>query len=81
MFFSLFKVKANCFSLCIIDDCGDADVPLLEISLSVVHLKQKLTDIVTDDSHPERGSLECVLASDYYNRVLSGWEPILEPWK
>lgn len=30
---------------------------------------------------PVEGALECKLSSDYYNRVLSGWEPFLEQWK
>lgn len=82
-FIKTVEVKANGLSLCIIDDCGDADVPLLEISMSEVHLRQKLNVLSedVDEDHPERGSLECILASDYYNRLLSGWEPILEPWK
>lgn len=27
------------------------------------------------------GYLKGVFASDYYNRILSGWEPLIEPWK
>lgn len=27
------------------------------------------------------GRLRALLAADYYNRLLSGWEPVLEPWR
>jgi hypothetical protein len=27
-----------------------------------------------------RGSVEFALNIDYYNRLLSGWEPLVEPW-
>lgn len=75
-------MKADCISLCIIDDCGDADVPLLEVSLSQLNLRQSLKeDELNSFEMEKRGALECVLASDYYNRFLSGWEPIIEPWK
>ena len=35
---------------------------------------------VTFDDATE-GSLELVLAMEYYNRRLSGWEPTIEPWR
>lgn len=76
-------MKANCISICIIDDCGDSDVPLLELCFSDIQLYQLLPELnlnEPDPLHPQ-GSLHCTLASDYYNRVLSGWEPVLEPWK
>lgn len=27
------------------------------------------------------GRLGAVLSADYYNRTLSGWEPVIEPWR
>lgn len=75
------EVKANCISICIIDDCGDSDVPLLELSFSQLNLYQLLPEFDIKDPIYPQGSLECVLTSDYYNRVLSGWEPVIEPWK
>lgn len=78
---SAIEVKANCISICIIDDCGDSDVPLLELSFSELNLLQLLPEINLNDPINSEGSLECILASDYYNRVLSGWEPIIEPWR
>nr|XP_015839049.1 PREDICTED: vacuolar protein sorting-associated protein 13D isoform X1 [Tribolium castaneum] len=75
------EVKANCISICIIDDCGDSDVPLLELSFSQLNLHQLLPEFDINDPIYPQGTLECVLAGDYYNRVLSGWEPAIEPWK
>ncbi|KAI9588448.1 hypothetical protein GQX74_004293 [Glossina fuscipes] len=75
-------LNANCISVCIIDDCLDADVPLLEFSLSRLMITQKMH--IVDDSNLTKffdGELESVIASDYYNRRLSGWEPIIEPWE
>lgn len=76
-------MKAGCVSICIIDDCGDADVPLLEVSLAQLSLKQsmKSSEYNLEGNSGRHGALECFFASDYYNRVLSGWEPIIEPWK
>lgn len=69
-------VRATCFVLTVIDDCGDADVPLAELCLADLHLIQPLNN----KNNPE-ASLECKLSCDYYNRALSGWEPCVEPWK
>ncbi|KAJ9601170.1 hypothetical protein L9F63_000690, partial [Diploptera punctata] len=70
--FRTIEVKASHICVCVIDDCRDSDVPLLELSLSQLALEQELDGV---------GSAHCVLASDYYNRVLSGWEPFIEPWR
>jgi len=67
------EVKCNFLSLCVIDDCKDSDVPLLEIGVQTLELSQNCTD--------NCGSAECVLSGDYYNRALSGWEPFVEQWK
>lgn len=80
------QIKAGCISICIIDDCGDSDVPLVEFTLSRLILNQLLPEsIVASTKNNEQiypqGVLECVLTSDYYNRVLSGWEPFIEPWR
>lgn len=65
-----------------IDDCGDSDVPLLEISLVQVNLRQRVGEIVylEEVGSPVEGALECRFSADYYNRLLSGWEPIVEQW-
>ena len=33
------------------------------------------------DPWRRRGEATAVVASDYYNRHISAWEPILEPWR
>lgn len=94
-------IRANCISICVIDDCKDADVPLLEMSFSELEGRQELGSLTdyqnvvnsggSGRSGPlvpssfgsgyKAGFLKGVFASDYYNRVLSGWEPLIEPWK
>ncbi|KAK6626649.1 hypothetical protein RUM44_009125 [Polyplax serrata] len=70
--FDTIEVKLSCLSICVIDDCRDADVPLLELSMSQLSLKQEIEGA---------GSAKFLFTSDYYNRVLSGWEPFIEPWR
>ncbi|XP_037935876.1 vacuolar protein sorting-associated protein 13D [Teleopsis dalmanni] len=77
-------LNANRISICIIDDCMDADVPLLEFSMSRLKVKQKIAHKNPNESNNLvylEGNLETVIGSDYYNRRLSGWEPIIEPWE
>ncbi|CAH0702102.1 unnamed protein product [Spodoptera exigua] len=95
------QVAADCITLCVIDDCLDSDVPLLEVSLSDLHVDQDLRKIEESFEDPmlvstpagpggaivARGSgagggrLAALLTVDYYNRTLSGWEPVVEPWR
>lgn len=80
---STVEVRANRISICVIDDCKDADVPLLELSLTHLEMSQ---DVNFKDRSPltgniREGHLKTIFASDYFNRALSGWEPIVEPWK
>lgn len=77
---NFFQVKANRISVCIIDDCRDSDVPLLDISFSDLELRQVIPKLDVVNPRPSYAHLNCSLASNYYNRVLSGWEPIIEPW-
>ncbi|XP_053983789.1 intermembrane lipid transfer protein Vps13D isoform X2 [Hylaeus volcanicus] len=70
--FHTVDLQTSCARICIIDDCRDADVPLLEISLLDFSLRQ-------DCVGP--GLLSSTFSIDYYNRVLSGWEPFIEPWR
>ena len=71
---SSLQVRAGSISVCLIDDCRDSDVPLMEISLQSMHFFQKLAPNI-------QGSAMFTLMADYFNRKLSGWEPVLEPWK
>lgn len=59
----------------LIDDCKDIDVPLFEVKLT------KLNSLAKFDS--KLLFIECnyTLTCDYFNRALSGWEPIIEPWQ
>ena len=66
-------VSIDSFSVCIIDDCNDIDIPLADVQFK----KLKLNQIVSAPSH---GSVEFALNIDYYNRLLSDWEPLVEPW-
>lgn len=91
------ELRANCISISVIDDCKDADVPLLEVSFSGLEARQELSS--SSDHQPstlaalnaqsmgatsngfKAGYVKGIFASDYYNRALSGWEPIIEPWQ
>ncbi|XP_043215701.1 vacuolar protein sorting-associated protein 13D-like [Amphibalanus amphitrite] len=72
--FDLRKINlhTSSFSMCVIDDCGDADVPLVELCMN--HL-------LVSHSRDGAGEATCELSCDYYNRALSGWEPCIEPFK
>uniref|UniRef100_A0A182JQ44 UBA domain-containing protein n=1 Tax=Anopheles christyi TaxID=43041 RepID=A0A182JQ44_9DIPT len=97
------EMKSPCISICVIDDCRDADVPLVELSISKLDLRQELGQLhgtqlpdppSSDPSVPvavdalaatfsgyNAGRIAGLFAVDYYNRVLSGWEPMIESWK
>ncbi|KMQ93281.1 vacuolar protein sorting-associated protein 13d [Lasius niger] len=70
--FRAVELEASCIRICIIDDCRDADVPLLEITLADFSMR-KISQ--------QPGLLSAIFGVDYYNRVLSGWEPFVEPWQ
>ncbi|KAJ8723032.1 hypothetical protein PYW07_004212 [Mythimna separata] len=95
------QVAADCITLCVIDDCLDSDVPLLEVSLSDLQVEQDLRKVEDSFEDPMLvstpagpggaivpraagaggGRLASLLTIDYYNRTLSGWEPVVEPWR
>ncbi|KAL5964251.1 Vacuolar protein sorting-associated protein 13D [Taenia solium] len=60
------------FSLCLIDDCMDADVPLAEVTVSDISLTWSLTGWAV-------GRAMGKLTVKYYNRDLSALEPAIEP--
>ncbi|XP_015113187.1 vacuolar protein sorting-associated protein 13D isoform X1 [Diachasma alloeum] len=70
--FQAIEIETACLRICVIDDCRDADVPLAELVLMDFCLRQVLEG---------PGSMRATFGVDYYNRVLSGWEPFIEPWK
>lgn len=68
------QVIIGFLNLCLIDDSLDHDVPLFELSLtSLQAVNQTAVGI--------KGNAMTTLSLDYYNRNISAWEPILEPWK
>ena len=70
----LSQVHINSLSVCLIDDCINRDVPLLDFSLSNFLAEHMLRE-------EKRGRAKGNFAGDYYNRNISAWEPIIEPWK
>lgn len=79
-------VDASLISVFIIDDCMDADVPLLEVSLSkfLLNYTFKTKDPNPKESnvqHYSLGNIDTEAAVNYYNRRLSGWEPVAETWE
>ncbi|EDV24211.1 uncharacterized protein TRIADDRAFT_57473 [Trichoplax adhaerens] len=67
------KIRVPYLLVCVIDDCGDHDVPLFELSINDLTLSH---DMQSCNGSYFRGSL-CV---DYYNRSVSAWEPVIETW-
>jgi len=68
-----FEIKEGSISVCLIDDCLDADVPLLELLFTDINVLHKF--------RPQgQGHAKFRLHGDYYNRLLSGWEPFIENW-
>lgn len=68
------EVAIGNFNLCLIDDSLNHDVPLLELRLSQLHADHRL-------QATKEGSANCLLCIEYYNRSISSWEPIVEPWR
>ncbi|XP_078319654.1 intermembrane lipid transfer protein VPS13D-like [Crassostrea virginica] len=68
------KVNSEKVCICLIDDCGDSDVPLVEIAVQSIEFSHQF-----QPQHEGNGSF--VLSSDYYNRTISGWEPFVEHWR
>ena len=62
------EVRTGCVSLCVIDDCRDADVPLLELTASSLLLRQMIEPF----RKTGEGNITCQFAVEYYNRTLSG---------
>lgn len=87
------EIRAACIRFCLIDDCGDVDVPLAEVALSNLCATYDLSTsantipLTTSEETVETTqigrtvTIECTFALDYYNRVLGGWEPFVEQWR
>ncbi|KAH3833861.1 hypothetical protein DPMN_107177, partial [Dreissena polymorpha] len=66
------EIIMKTLSLCLIDDCQDADVPLFELNFNGLNVKYEPGN---------EGFAKFGISGDYYNRTLAGWEPFLEQWK
>ncbi|UJR35531.1 hypothetical protein I4U23_028285 [Adineta vaga] len=76
LFLNIHSIKFICeqISLCLIDDCLNANIPL--INLTFKSTKLLLTEYETYRFH----HADLQLNIDYYNRLLSGYEPFIELW-
>ena len=70
---SFHQVQISSLSLCLIDDCFNRDVPLLDFTLSDAQVHHYMQE-------PFNGQLHAKLMGEYYNRNISAWEPMVEPW-
>lgn len=70
---SIYHLEKHEFvSVCLIDDCIDADVPLFDIKLNNVTIDLELGI--------SRGTINALLSVEYYNTNSFGWTPIIESW-
>ncbi|KAK1801786.1 hypothetical protein P4O66_022429 [Electrophorus voltai] len=82
------EVKAESVCICFIDDCLDCDVPLAELTFSRKIRNLAMCDraarsglsVLQRIGSTQEGNASFTLSGDYYNRELSGWEPVIEPW-
>lgn len=73
---NIHSIKFLCeqISLNLIDDCLNANIPLLNINLTAI----KLNIIEYETYRFQQADFQ--LNIDYYNRLLSGYEPFIELW-
>lgn len=80
------NVSIGEFYFGLIDDCNEINIPLFDMHLNRFHLFQKLASSssfnpsINPGSIQKQGSAEFSLNLNYFNRFLSGWEPLVEPW-
>jgi vacuolar protein sorting-associated protein 13D len=76
LFLNIHSMKFSCeqISLCLIDDCLNANIPLLNLKLTLIKL-----NIIEYETYRFRQA-DFQLNIDYYNRLLSGYEPFIELW-
>ena len=70
----IIQVRLGSLSVCLIDDCVNRDVPLLDFSLVDFQAEHHLMTA-------KQGRARGVFAGDYYNRNISAWEPVVEQWR
>ena len=61
-------------SVCLIDDCVSRDVPLFDFTLAELRAEH---DLLVE----KKGRAQAVFSGEYYNRNISAWEPVIEPWR
>ena len=67
------KLSADVLRVCLIDDCAeDCDVPLTEMAVRHLAIRQDLSDVMTSSYKElllgQMGSATFNLSGDYYNR-------------
>jgi len=68
-------VDVDAMSFKIINDCGQLNVPLVE--LTVYPFKGNLREWFTPNG---AGETKISLGANFYNNKLSVWEPLIEKW-
>ena len=68
------QVGLESLSMCLIDDCSNNDIPLLNFTVNELRAVHSLIS-------KHKGKATAVLCGDYYNRSISAWEPVIEPWR
>ncbi len=76
LFLNIHSIKFSCeqISLCLIDDCLNANIPL--VNLNLASIKFHITEYETH--RLQQADIQVNI--DYYNRLLSGYEPFIESW-
>ncbi|XP_054162795.1 intermembrane lipid transfer protein VPS13D-like [Oppia nitens] len=73
--FSVIEIRIQNGTLCLIDDCNETDVPLLELNIKDFRLMQHNSEPLLE------GFSQMAFSCDYFNSALSGWEPFIEDCK
>jgi hypothetical protein len=68
------KFKSNGLRLILFDDSTDLNLPLLDVGIKSVYVDAK------DWSSALNLKATCSLYANYFNRNISNWEPVVEPW-
>ena len=73
LFFNIYSIRFLCEHICfyLIDDCLNSNMPLLNLNLMNI-------EFIIIEKQEYR--LDLQLNIDYYNRLLSGYEPFIELW-
>jgi hypothetical protein len=75
-----FSVLAKGISLCLIDDCEGRDIPLIECKLFNISVNGRSLLQLHAMNTDTAGKASMSIQADFYNPLLSAWEPCIEPW-